>query len=361
MFLALTSKSEPQNLVGVIKRVEMMVGRKSTQTNGLTRALYIYVWRTSRTKQIIICLLTMILSPLSMVPLELQRRIVDYALGERNLGLLAILAGTYLIVVCVQGSLKYLLNMIKGTAVETIARDLRLRILKKTHFAKSDEPTTLNAGAVVSMLAAETEDVSGFGGEALAVPLLTAGTVMYVAGYLLWVDPVIAVLAVIIYFPQALIVPMTQHTINRLARLRIQLVRNLGHLAVGNLGRTGPMPRTPGSVLVNRIYTVRIWIYLRKFSLAALGNFLDSLGVIIVLSVGGYLVIQGKTQVGTLIVFISGLGKIADPWDQLVNFYRSVSNTAVMYDMIRTRLEDGLPSFIPGHAAQAYRSPSVLP
>jgi hypothetical protein len=40
------------------------------------------------------------------------------------------------------------------------------------------------------------------------------------------------------------------------------------------------------------------------------------------------------------LVFISGLNKIADPWDELVNFYRSVSNTAVAYDMIRTQLVD---------------------
>jgi ABC-type bacteriocin/lantibiotic exporter with double-glycine peptidase domain len=62
------------------------------------------------------------------------------------------------------------------------------------------------------------------------------------------------------------------------------------------------------------------------------------MGSIIVLMVGGYLVIQGQTEVSTLVVFISGLAKIADPWDQLINVYRSVSNTAVMYDIIRRRL-----------------------
>jgi hypothetical protein len=37
-------------------------------------------------------------------------------------------------------------------------------------------------------------------------------------------------------------------------------------------------------------------------------------------------------------VFISGLQKIADPWDQMITFYRTVSNTGVMYDMVRARL-----------------------
>lgn len=45
------------------------------------------------------------------------------------------------------------------------------------------------------------------------------------------------------------------------------------------------------------------------------------------------------TQVGTLVVFVSGLSKVADPWDQLVNFYRSVSNTAIAYDMISDQIK----------------------
>jgi ABC-type multidrug transport system fused ATPase/permease subunit len=332
---------------------------------GLGHALYLYVWRTSRSRQIAICLLTAILAPLSAVPLELQRRIVDHALSERNLGLLALLGGIYFAIICLQGGLKYLLNMVKGTAVETIARDLRLKIVKKARAVQlhgTEKENDLNAGTIVSMLTAETEDVSSFGGDALSVPLLSGGTIAYVAGYLLWVEPAIAILAIVIYFPQAVIVPVTQHTINRLGRLRIQLARNLGHLVTGNSSRTADRAEpTMGSVLINRMYKLRIWIYLRKYALTALGNFLDSLGTLIVLMVGGYLVIQGKTQVGTLVVFISGLAKIAEPWDQLINFYRSVSNTAVMYDMIRARLENALPRVFSSTPAPAEEGQAESP
>lgn len=168
----------------------------------------------------------------------------------------------------------------------------------------------------------------------------------------MWVEPAIAILAMVIYFPQVVIVPITQNTINRLGRLRIQLARNLGHLATRSARRlANSVEPTPGSILINRLYRLRMWIYLRKFSLTALGNFLDALGPLIVLMVGGYLVIQGETQVGTLIVFISGLARIADPWDQLINFYRSVSGTAMMYDMIRARLENALPSRLSSSSA----------
>jgi len=279
------------------------------------------------------------MAPLSLVPLELQRQIVDHALVERKLDLLAMLGGVYLAIIVLQGGLKFLLNMLKGTATETIARDLRRKIMGGLVREKKPDARP-NAGTIVSMLAAETENVSGFAGDALAVPLLSAGTVFYVAGYLLWVEPAIAVLAVVVYFPQVVIVPATQRTINRLARLRIQLVRNLSHLATRLFRRSiDHRERIPGRFLINRMYQVRIWIYFRKYLLAGLGNFLDNMGTLIVLMVGGYLVIQGKTQVGTLVVFISGLSKIADPWDQIINFYREVSNTAVMFDMIAQRLK----------------------
>jgi ABC-type multidrug transport system fused ATPase/permease subunit len=285
----------------------------------------------------------MILAPLSAVPLELQRRIIDDALSAQNLNLLVILSGVYFAVVCVQGALKYLLNMVKGIAVETIARDLRRRIVKKARsmLRSGKRETDLNDSTVVAMIAAETEDVSGFAGDALGLPLLNAATIAYVVGYLLWVQPAIAILAMLLYFPQAVIVPVTQRTINRLARLRIQLARNLGQLAIRNDARDD-RAKQPGGIFINRMYKVRIWIYLRKYALAALGNFLDSLGPIIVLMVGGYLFMQGKTQISTLVVFISGLARVADPWDQLINFYRSVSNTAVMYDMINARLRGAL-------------------
>jgi ABC-type multidrug transport system fused ATPase/permease subunit len=308
----------------------------------IARDLYRYVWRTSRPKQLVICLLTMMIAPLSAVILELQRRIVDDAVGARSMRLLAMLCAVYVGVICLRTGLKYALSMYQGAAVETVARDLRLRILKKMRVPghnRKQEASNSDSGTVVSLLGAETEDMSGFAGDALSLPLLQTGTIVYVVGYLLWVEPVITILALIVYFPQAVIVPVIQHTINRLGRLRIRLARHLGNMAVSVSGRSAAAKRAPGGILIDRLYRIRIWIYLRKYFLAELGNFLDHLGPVIVLAIGGYFAIQGKAQASTLVVFISGLQKISDPWNQLINFYRTVSNTAVMHAMIFAKLE----------------------
>lgn len=294
----------------------------------------------------LICLLTMIIAPLPMAYLELQRRMVDEAVTERSLGLLAKLAIAYLVVILIKSALKYALNMTKGIAIETVARDIRRRVMVKAT-EPSPAPREPNAevpgATLVSMLAAETEDMSGFAGDAFAVPLLSGGTILYVVGYLIWVQPEIALLALAVYLPQMIVVPVTQHTINRLARLRIRLTRFLGHVAEHGHEKHGAILRNAGRTLIDRLYRVRIWIYLRKYFLSELGNFLASLGPLIVLALGGYLVITGRTEVGTLVVFISGLQRIADPWDEMVNFYRAISNTSVIFAMINTKLGTASP------------------
>lgn len=81
-------------------------------------------------------------------------------------------------------------------------------------------------------------------------------------------------------------------------------------------------------------------VYLLKYLLTALGNFLDALEPMVVLVVGGYLVIRGETDVSTLVVFISGFQKIGDPWDELINCYRTISNAKVTYGLVADVLRD---------------------
>lgn len=313
----------------------------------LPDSLYRYVWQTSRGGQIRICLLIALIAPLSAAPLELQRRIVDQAVGSRELTLLAMLGGIYFATVLLQGGLKYLLNLGKGRVLEMVTRDLRRRVLDRENnlpeHGRRVNGHAVHEGTLVSVVAAESEDVGGFASESLAVPLLQAGAIAWVLGYLMWVEPAIAALAMLVYAPQAVLVPRVQALINRLARTRTSMVRNLGHdaVAIGGLPvATRRKKRERALRLVERIFQIRLRIYRHKFFLTFLGNFLDSLGPIIVLTAGGYLVIHDRTDVSTLVVFISGFQKLSDPWDQLINFYRSVSTARVSYALVADVLND---------------------
>jgi ABC-type bacteriocin/lantibiotic exporter with double-glycine peptidase domain len=186
------------------------------------------------------------------------------------------------------------------------------------------------------MVAAEAEDVGGFVGESISQPLLQGGTMMVVTGYLLWLDPLIASVAAVIYLPQIMIVPRVQAVINRLARQHARQVRQLGTQVVAQTAspQNGVALRRFAH-LAGLTRDTRLRVYYRKFFLTALGNFLDALGPLVILTVGGWLVINGKTDAATIVVFVSGFHKISDPWDQLVTFYRTASNARTKYALIR--------------------------
>jgi ABC-type multidrug transport system fused ATPase/permease subunit len=307
--------------------------------------LYAYIWRNSRRGQIILCVLTVAVSFLTAVPLELQRRIVGDALPAGRLPQLLLLSAVYLGVLLVQGGLKYGLNVYRGRMVEEITRRLRLTIFDATrpraagdHVHHGLEPA--NAGAIVSMVAAEAEDLAGFVGDSFSFPLLQGGTAAFVVGYLLWVQPTIAAFGILLYLPQLVVVPVGQGAINRWSARHVRLVRQIGDLialpfAAAN-GDAAAYRR-----LVDDSFLARVTIYRIKFFLTFFGNFLDAVGPLIVLAIGGWLVMRGGIEVGTLVVFISGFQKLADPWDQLTNFYRMLSTARVKYRLIADTLPDG--------------------
>ena len=312
----------------------------------MPRALYRFIWRLTSRDQLLLSLLTLLVIPLSALPLELQRRMVNEAIGARNARLLAELAAVWIVVLLVQGGLKYLINLRRGLVVEKVARELRGRVhgLTRRGGLEVRQPgrDPADAGLLVSMVAAEAEGVAGFVAESISMPLLQAGTIVAVLGYLVWVQPLIAALALLLYLPELVIVPWQQRTINRLGRLHTRVVRRLGvqlvreELAAG--GRAG------FDALVGRAFAARLASYRIKYGLTFLGNLLDALGPLAVLAFGGWLVMQGETSVGALLVFITGFQKVGDPLDQLMGFYRTTQNALVTYGLIAGTLAgDGKP------------------
>ena len=327
-------------------------------------SLYRFIWQISRRQQIQICLLTLFIAPLTAAPLELQRRIVNTAIGQHSLQTLFWLAAAYLGVLLVQGGLKYAMNVIKGLVLEEITRALRLRMVTMlsaiSRLAAKKRQKAPDEGTIVSIIAAESEDVGSFASDSLAVPLLQGATIVFIVGYLVWVQPLVAALAVAIYLPQPALVWVFQNQINELSRHKISYTRRLGRKAAKSLHLDAPVPDEFGEQehsLIDQIFQIRLAIYRRKYFLTFLGNFLDALGPLAVLLLGGVFVLQGRTDVATLVVFISGFQRLADPWDTLINFYRTFSNARISYRLVadvllhrgiaNLRLAEPIPGSVP--------------
>lgn len=84
------------------------------------------------------------------------------------------------------------------------------------------------------MLSSEVEKPGGFAGAAISGPLLQIGTLFVVLGYMFYIEPLVASIALALYSPQFVIVPIFQARLNRLAGERAITVRSLGNYIVDN-------------------------------------------------------------------------------------------------------------------------------
>ena len=92
---------------------------------------------------------------------------------------------------------------------------------------------------------------------------------------------------------------------------------------------------------VRDVYQLNMQIFRRKFSMNFLMNLLHHLGIIGILSVSGWLLLHGETELGTVVAFISGLNRMNDPWGDLVNYFRDVTNAGVKFELITQALHKG--------------------
>jgi ABC-type bacteriocin/lantibiotic exporter with double-glycine peptidase domain len=77
---------------------------------------------------------------------------------------------------------------------------------------------------------------------------------------------------------------------------------------------------------------------MRKFGINFLMNLLYSLGVIGILAVGSWLVLHERTDVGTIVAFLSGLSRMNAPWRDLMNWFRDLTNAGTKYRLIAAEL-----------------------
>jgi ABC-type bacteriocin/lantibiotic exporter with double-glycine peptidase domain len=304
-------------------------GPSEARDHGLPDGLLRYVWQEGARQQLWLCLMAAIVFPLTMVPLELQRRIVDDAIGNQNLRLLALLGAAYLAVVLAQGGLKYALRWYRGLVGEQAIRRLRARVQEAARPGAADGDDA-GRGESVSIVSTEVERIGGFVGESLSEPVLQVGIFLSLLGYMLVVQPMIALVSLGFFVPQMIFVPLLQRAVNRLAGRKVQLVRQLGELLVQPENDGGARYRDG----LDRVYRVRLRYYALKFLIKFLNNLLNQLAPLSVLMVGGYLVIQGATTIGTVVAFISGFQRLADPSRELLAYYRLAAESRVQYRLI---------------------------
>jgi ABC-type multidrug transport system fused ATPase/permease subunit len=299
----------------------------------LPKTLLGYIWKASARHQLGLCTLSVTVFLLSAVPLELQRRIVNDAIGRGALDAILWLALAYAAVALTEGGIKLWLNVYRSWVSERAVRHLRHDIGALTHRALAASDRAKAEGVEISMMLSESEPIGGFVGISLSEPLLQGGILLSVFGYLAFLQPWMALLSVAVFSPQLVFVPLMQRAINRRAAERIRTLREVSGEIVG-AGDAGAVAIAAQQGQIDHVFRVNMGIFKLKFTMNFLMNLMHHLGVATALGVGGWYAAKGQMEVGTVVAFISGLAKVNDPWGDLVNWFREMTVVGMRYRLI---------------------------
>ncbi len=290
-----------------------------------------FIRRTSGWYQLPACALALAVAVLTVAPLEIQRRIIDDALRPGDTDLLVMLAIAYLVVIVLNGSVKFMLRLYQGWLAESAIAYCRNRIIA-LHGRQSREDG--EGGAAVSIVNSEIEAIGGFVGDGVSDPVAQTGVLIAVMVYMVAVEPLIAMVSLAFLGPQVIVIPVIQRRLNALVERRTELMRSLSEEVAEGTGDDAIEERTASEV--DGLFTNRMRYLAWKFAGKAMLNFLNAAAPLLVLSFGGWMVVQGDTEVGVIVAFISGFNRMAEPLRDLMNYYRTYSQTEVQHKQVAT-------------------------
>ena len=274
-----------------------------------------------------------------VLPLMMQRRIVNEAINLRDVDLLLLFCGIYLLAVVAASALKYLTNLIQTLIAERTTARMRKALyahilnLPMGFFRKTQ------AGTIVNALVTELTLPGNFVGLSIAAPLTNLLTLLAFAGYLFYLNWLLALISLSIYPIVAFVLPLLQRRVNKANKKRVDAARNyssrIAESASGVHEIQGhgahAIENRKYDNLVDRLYKKRIVWNLYRYAVKSLNGFFTSLGPFLVFILGGWLAINGRLELGSLVVFISAQEKLFDPWKEMIEFYQVYQDGSVIY------------------------------
>jgi ABC-type bacteriocin/lantibiotic exporter with double-glycine peptidase domain len=318
------------------------------------RSLFYWVVKDNFKLQLLLLIIILLVVFARVLPLEMQKRIINDSIALRKFDNLIIYSVIYLVSVAAGSGLKlainYLQTVIGERAMVAMRRELYHHILTlPLSFFRKTQP-----GMVVSSLVTELSTAGTFAGMALAVPVTNILTLLALAGYLLWLNPKLALATLGIYPVIVFLLPWLQKKTNIANTERVDLSREVSSQITESItgiqevqvhGAYNRENKRFGD-LAETLRKVRVrWTFL-KYSIKTTNNFFVSLGPFIVFIFGGYLTLNGELELGAMVAFLSSQEKLYDPWKELIDYYQNYEDAKVRYSRTMTHFS-ALPDFDP--------------
>ena len=313
---------------------------EKTEPPIVKRSLFSWIFAGNLKLQLLLLLIILAMVFARVLPLEMQRSIVNEAVKLGKIDLLLRYCGIYLAAVVLFSLLKYLTNIIQTLISQRTTARMRKALYHHIltlplNFFRRTQP-----GTVVNALTAELTVPGNFVGMAVASPVTNLLTLLAFAGYLFWLNPLLAAVSLSIYPIVLFLIPLLQRGVNKANKKRVDTARTFSariaesisgiHEIHGN-GAYRIENRKYDS-LVDRLLRIRIVWSLYRFAVKTVNGFFTGLGPFLVFLLGGYLTIKGRLELGALVAFLSAQERLFDPWKELIEFYQVYQDGRVNYD-----------------------------
>ena len=295
--------------------------------------LYKRIWEVTGRSQILLIVLSIIVAALAAVPLQFQKDIINGLDEGMEVRALVYYCAGYFAVIVLTNALKFNLTYRASTLGESVIRYVR-KLMYEEHKKRAEEQAAnrVDEGTFATIIAAEAEEVGRFAGGAVAHPLLQIGTLVSVVAYIMATQPYLGLFLIGVIVPQAILALSLQKLINKRIAERVKVLRRVTATVT-----SADLEEARQSILddFDRIYETRRSIFWFKLSMKFALNIITGLGTVGILLIGGLLVFEDRSDIGTVVAALSALVRLSDPWRQLITFYRELSAVRVKFDILK--------------------------
>jgi ABC-type multidrug transport system fused ATPase/permease subunit len=303
------------------------------------KSLFYWAFSGNLKLQLILMAVIILIVFARVLPLEMQKRIINDSIALKNLDGLILYSLIYLAAITVASALKLAVNYLQAVigerAMTEMRKSLYLHILTlPLGFFRTTQP-----GMVVASLMTELSTAGTFAGMAFAVPVTNILTLLAFAGYLLWLNPKLACATLLIYPIVVFVVPILQKKANKANKTRVDLSRSTSSQIAESISGIHEI-QVHGAyeqesrrfaTLADKLKRIRIRWSLYRFGIKTANNYFVGLGPFIVFIFGGYLVMHGELELGAMVAFLSAQEKLFDPWKELIGFYQTYQDASIRY------------------------------
>ncbi len=310
------------------------------ETPIIKRSVFSWIFDGYLKLQLLLLLIIAIMVFARVLPLEMQKRIVNQAINLRNIDLLFVYCGVYLAAVIFSSILKYLTNVIQTVITQRATANMRKALYQHIltlplSFFRKTQP-----GMVVNALGTELTLPGNFVGMAVAAPVTNLLTLLAFAAYLFWLNWLLAVVSLSIYPLVIFIIPVLQKGVNQANKKRVDASRDFSSRVAESISGIHEIKGNGAfrienrkyDKLVERLQKIRVVWDLYRFGVKTANGFFTGLGPFLVFLLGGWLTIKGRLELGALVAFLSAQEKLFDPWKELIEFYQLYQDGRVTYD-----------------------------